>query len=60
MLGALLQARIDDGGGAGAFADGLDELLVIAAVMSAAGAVAALGLIRQRDMWAPAPEPAQA
>jgi EmrB/QacA subfamily drug resistance transporter len=60
VLGALLEARIKDGGGAAAFADGLDELLVIAAAMSAAGVLAALGLIRQSDMWAPAAEPVPA
>ena len=57
VLGALLEARIKDGGGAAAFAAGLDELLAISAVMSAAGVVAAAALIRQRDMWAPAAEP---
>jgi MFS family permease len=60
VLGALLEARIGDGGGAAAFADGLDELLAIAAAMSVAGAAAALALIRQSDMWAPVPEPAPA
>jgi hypothetical protein len=60
VLGALLEARIADGGGAAAFADGLRELLAIAGVMSAAGAAAALALIRQSDMWAPVAEPAPA
>jgi EmrB/QacA subfamily drug resistance transporter len=59
VLGALLEAGLKDGGGgAAAFADGLRELLAIAALMSAAGTVAALTLIRQADMWAPAPAPA--
>jgi EmrB/QacA subfamily drug resistance transporter len=59
VLGALLEATLRDGGdSAAAFADGLGELLLIAALMSATGAVAALTLIRQADMWAPAPAPA--
>jgi predicted MFS family arabinose efflux permease len=58
VLGALLEAGLKDGGGgAAAFADGLRELLAIAAVMSLAGVVAALGLIRQSDMWAPVAKP---
>ena len=61
VLGALLEATLRDGGNSrAAFADGLGELLLIAAGMSAVGAVAALGLIRQSDMWAPAPEPVPA
>jgi len=41
-----------DGGGAGsAFARGLDELLLIAAALSLAGALAAAVLVRQRDLW---------
>jgi len=56
VLGALLDATLRDGGNSpAAFADGLSELLLIAALMSAAGAVAALALIRQADMWVPAP-----
>jgi len=56
VLGALLEARLRDGGNSSAaFADGLGELLLIAALMCAAGAVAALALIRQADMWVPAP-----
>jgi len=59
VLGALLEAQLRSGGNSpAAFADGLRELLVIAAAMSAAGAIAALALIHQSDMWAPAPEPA--
>jgi len=54
VLGALLEATLRDGGGAGgAFARGLDELLLIAAALSFAGAVAAAVLVRQRDLWAP-------
>jgi EmrB/QacA subfamily drug resistance transporter len=69
VLGALLEATLRDGGNSpAAFADGRSELLLIAAGMSAAGAVAALALIRQADMWspqqaapgAPRPEPAHA
>jgi EmrB/QacA subfamily drug resistance transporter len=61
VLGALLEAGLKDGGdSAAAFADGLRELLAIAAVMSLAGVAAALGLIRQSDMWAPAAEPVPA
>jgi len=58
VLGALLEAGLGHGGAQGtAFADGLDELLLIAAALSLAGAVAALVLVRQRDMWAPTPAP---
>src|SRR5215212_424816 len=54
VLGALLEATLRDGDGAGsAFARGLDQLLLIAAALSFAGAVAAAVLVRQRDMWAP-------
>ena len=54
VLGALLEATLRDGGGAGrAFVRGLDELLLIAAALSLAGAVAAAVLVRQRDLWAP-------
>jgi predicted MFS family arabinose efflux permease len=69
VLGALLEATLRDGGNsAAAFADGLAELLLIAAGMSAVGTLAALALIRQADMWAPqaaapdapCPEPAHA
>ncbi len=56
VLGALLEATRRGGGDSpAAFADGLRELLLIAALMSVAGAVAALALIRQADMWVPAP-----
>jgi hypothetical protein len=56
VLGALLDATLRDGGNSpAAFADGLDELLLVAALMSAAGTVAALALIRPADMWVPAP-----
>jgi EmrB/QacA subfamily drug resistance transporter len=52
VLGALLEARLRDGGGHGrAFAAGLDELLLIAAGLSLAGALAAGVLVRQRDLW---------
>jgi predicted MFS family arabinose efflux permease len=52
VLGALLEAGLDDGGGQGrAFADGLDEVLLIAAALSLAGAAAAAALIRQRDLY---------
>jgi predicted MFS family arabinose efflux permease len=52
VLGALLEATLRDGGGAGrAFVRGLDELLLIAAALSLAGAVAAAVLVRQRDLW---------
>ena len=55
VLGALLEASLRDGGNSPtAFADGLARVLLIAAVLAAAGALAALGLIRQSDMWAPA------
>ena len=59
VLGALLEARLRDGGAHGrAFAAGLDELLLIAAGLSLAGAVAAGVLVRQRDLWVPlAPPP---
>jgi EmrB/QacA subfamily drug resistance transporter len=69
VLGALLEAALSDGGGSpAAFADGLDNVLLIAAGLSAAGALAALALVRQSDMWqAPqahageaVPEPARA
>ena len=52
VLGALLEAGLDGGGGQGrAFADGLDEVLLIAAALSLAGAAAAAALIRQRDLY---------
>jgi EmrB/QacA subfamily drug resistance transporter len=58
VLGALLEASVRSGGGSrAAFADGLGEILLIAAGLSAAGAVAALALIRQSDMWTPQPAP---
>ena len=57
VLGALLESKVRAGGGEeAAFSDGLREVLLIAAGLSAAGAVAALALIRQSDMWQ-APEP---
>jgi EmrB/QacA subfamily drug resistance transporter len=56
VLGALLEAKLRDAGQSpAAFADGLGEILLIAAGMSAAGALAALALVRQDDMWAPQP-----
>ena len=52
VLGALLEARLRGGDGHGeAFAAGLDEVLLIAAGLSLAGALAAGMLIRQRDLW---------
>ena len=57
VLGALLEAGLDGGGGGAAFADGVAELLLIAAGMSAVGALAALVLVSQADFWSPAPEP---
>src|SRR5215213_6777258 len=52
VLGTLLEAGLrGDGGGGQAFARGLDELLLIAAGLSFAGAVAAAVLVRQRDLW---------
>jgi len=53
VLGALLEAGLDSGGGA-AFADGVGDLLLISAAMSLIGAVAAALLVHQRDLWAPA------
>ena len=58
VLGALLEARLRDGGDPrAAFADGLSEILLIAAAMGAVGAIAAAVLIRQRDLWTPAASP---
>ena len=58
VLGALLEAGLGNGGSQGAaFVDGLDEVLLIAAVLSLAGALAAGVLVRQRDLWAPAAAP---
>jgi EmrB/QacA subfamily drug resistance transporter len=53
VLGALLEASIrgGDGGRAAAYASGVDELLLIAAVLGLAGAAAAGALVRQADMW---------
>jgi hypothetical protein len=58
VLGALLEAGLGNGGSQrAAFADGLDEVLLIAAGLSLAGALAAGVLVRQRDLWAPAAAP---
>ena len=58
VLGALLEAGLGNGGSqAAAFADGLDEVLLIAAGLSLAGALAAGVLVRQRDLWVPAAAP---
>jgi EmrB/QacA subfamily drug resistance transporter len=61
VLGALLEASLDGAGGdrAQAYSDGVGELLWIAIGLTVAGALAALGLVRQQDLWAP-PEPAAA
>ena len=40
-----------------AFADGLNELLLIASLFALAGAVATLLLVHTRDLWRPAPQP---
>jgi EmrB/QacA subfamily drug resistance transporter len=53
VLGALLEAGLEDGGGAAAFADGVGELLLISAALSLLGALAAALLVRPRDLWAP-------
>ena len=53
VLGALLEAGLDGGGGGAAFADGVGELLLISAALSLLGALAAALLVRQRDLWAP-------
>ena len=53
VLGALLEAGVSDGGGGRAFADGVGELLLISAGLSLLGALAAVVLVRQRDLWAP-------
>jgi len=53
VLGALLEAELDGGGGNAAFADGVGELLLISAGLSLLGALAAALLVRQRDLWAP-------
>jgi hypothetical protein len=57
VLGALLEAGLKDGGGGRAFADGVGELLLISAGLSVLGAAAAAVLVRQRDLWVPAPPP---
>jgi EmrB/QacA subfamily drug resistance transporter len=58
VLGALLESTLRGARGdrAAAFADGLSELLLIAAALGVAGAIAAGVLISQRDMWAPPAE----
>jgi len=53
VLGALLEAGLDGGGGGQAFADGVGELLLISAGLSLLGAFAAWSLVHQRDLWAP-------
>jgi hypothetical protein len=53
VLGALLEAGLDDGGGGQAFADGVGEQLLIYARLSLLGALAAWLLVHQRDLWAP-------
>ncbi|HET8948991.1 MAG TPA: MFS transporter, partial [Solirubrobacteraceae bacterium] len=53
VLGALLEAGLDGGGGGQAFADGVGELLLISAGLSLLGALAAWSLVHQRDLWAP-------
>ncbi|HKG62591.1 MAG TPA: DHA2 family efflux MFS transporter permease subunit [Solirubrobacteraceae bacterium] len=53
VLGTLLEAGLEDGGGAAAFADGVGELLLISAALSLLGALAAALLVRPRDLWAP-------
>jgi predicted MFS family arabinose efflux permease len=53
VLGALLEAGLDGGGGGAAFTHGVGELLLISAAMSVLGALAAALLVRQRDLWAP-------
>jgi len=40
-----------------AFASGLNEILLIAAGLALAGLVAALVLVRSRDLWTPNPQP---
>src|SRR5205085_12462899 len=41
-----------------AFAGGLDEILVIAAALAVVGVIAAVVLVRARDLWRPpAPDP---
>ena len=58
VLGALLEAGLGNGGSQdAAFTDGLDEVLLIAAGLSLAGALAAGVLVRQRDLWVPAAAP---
>ena len=56
VLGALLEAGLEGGGGGAAFAEGVGELLLISAALSLLGALAAALLVRQRDMWAPTPD----
>ena len=60
VLGALLEASLRDAGAgrAGAFADGVDELLLISVGLSLAGAAAAGALVRQADLWQERPAPA--
>jgi EmrB/QacA subfamily drug resistance transporter len=59
VLGALLEATVSGAGPgerAAAYTGGVDDLLLIAAVLGVVGAAAAAALVRQADMWAP-PEP---
>jgi EmrB/QacA subfamily drug resistance transporter len=65
VLGALLEASIRDGAGSGAaadaeaFANGVQELLLIAVALNLVAAAAAAVLVHQRDLWTP-PERAEA
>ena len=52
VLGALLEAGLREGH---PFADEVGELLLISAGLSLLAALAAAVLVRQRDMWVPAP-----
>ena len=59
VLGSLLEATVSRAGAGdrvAAYTSGVADLLLIAAVLGLAGAAAAVGLVRQTDMWMP-PEP---
>ncbi len=54
VLGALLEAGLREGH---PFAEEVGELLLISAGLSLLAALAAAVLVRQRDLWVPAPPP---
>jgi len=56
VLGALLEATVRGaaaGERAAAYTRGVDVVLLISAILGVVGAVAAMVLVRQADMWAP-------